>query len=186
LAAEELAGVLRKYPAGVQQAADPLLARLGLDLAGQQMRLAELSPLTEGGNAHAGRAVFFGRKAACATCHVIDGQGGRFGPELSKIGASRTGRDLLEAIVYPSASFVNGYRPQVAALKNGKIVQGVVVAESGEALTFRTQQLQEVRVPRADIEELQESNVSIMPRGLDTQLSREELRNLLAYLQSRR
>jgi putative heme-binding domain-containing protein len=183
---DELAGVLRKYPESVRDAARPLFARLGVDPAAQAARLAELSPLLAEGDPKRGREIFFGKKAACSSCHAVGSEGGRIGPHLTTIGASRSPRDLLEAIVYPSASFVNGYRPYVVATTDGRVLEGVISAETTDTITLRTKDLQELRVRRDQIDELRESSTSIMPKGLDTQLTPEELRHLLAYLQSRK
>ncbi len=186
LSPDELAGLLRKYPEAVRSQAKPLFEKLGIDPAAQAARLAELSPLLEGGDARLGRGVFFGKKAACSSCHAVAGEGGRIGPHLTTIGTSRSPQDLLEAIVYPSASFVNGYRPYTVVTDEGKVIQGIISAESPEAITLRTQDLQEVRVRRDAIDEMSEASVSIMPKGLDTQLTPEELRHLLAFLRERK
>ncbi len=186
LSGDEVAALVRRYSPAVQTRADRLLKLVAVDLAAQEARLKVLAPLITDGDAKAGERVFFGKKANCSACHAVAGKGARIGPDLSRIGQSRTGKDLLEAIVYPSASFVNGYRPHVAQLESGKTVQGIIAAESNDAITLRTADLQEVRVLRKDIEELKESSTSIMPKGLDTQLTPEELRHLLAYLQARK
>lgn len=186
LSGDEVSSLVRRYSPMVHQLALPLIKQLGVDVEAQQARLAQLAPLITEGDAKAGERVFFGKKANCSACHAVAGKGARIGPDLSRIGQSRTGKDLLEAIVYPSASFVNGYRPHVAQLDNGKTVQGIIAAESNEAITLRTADLQEVRVLRKDIEELKESSTSIMPKGLDTQLTPDELRHLLAFLQARK
>lgn len=186
LSGDELAAILRKYDPKVQEYAQPLLKGLGADPAAQAARLAELSPLLTGGDANLGRALFFGKKANCSACHVVGNEGGRVGPSLTTIGASRSAKDLLEAIVYPSASFVNGYRPYVVVTDEGKVYQGVISAETTEAITLRTQDLQELRLRRDQIDELREGTTSVMPKGLDTQLTPEELRHLMAYLQSRK
>ncbi|MDP1797924.1 MAG: c-type cytochrome, partial [Planctomycetaceae bacterium] len=186
LSGDEVSALVRRYSGMVHQLALPLIKQLGVDVEAQQARLTQLAPLITDGDGKAGERVFFGKKANCSACHAVAGKGARIGPDLSRIGQSRTGKDLLEAIVYPSASFVNGYRPHVAQLENGKTVQGIIAAESNDAITLRTADLQEVRVLRKDIEELKESSTSIMPKGLDTQLTPDELRHLLAYLQGRK
>lgn len=186
VAPDELAALLRKYPEGVRKSAEPLFKKLGIDPAAQEARLAELSPLVDGGDPAAGRNIFFGRKAACASCHAVGSEGGRVGPHLTTIGASRSAKDLLEAIVYPSASFVNGYRTTLVVTVDGKVLQGVISAETTDTITLRTKDLQELRVRRDDIDEMRESSTSIMPAGLDRQLTPEELQNLLAYLRSRK
>ena len=73
-------------------------------------RLRKLEPLlTAGGDVGHGRRIFYGEKVACSSCHTIGAEGGHVGPDLTGIGATRSGRDLLEAIVFPNASFVPGH-----------------------------------------------------------------------------
>lgn len=186
LSGDEVAAIVRQYTQEMQEYWAPLLKGLGADPVAQAARLTELSPLLKEGDEKLGRAVFFGKKANCSQCHAVAGEGGRIGPHLTTIGASRSPTDLLEAIVFPSASFVNGYRPYVIVTDDGKVYQGIISAESPEAITLRTQDLQEIRIRRDAIDEMREGSVSIMPKGLDTQLTPEELRHLLAYLQSRK
>lgn len=185
LSAEALAAVLRKYPGSVQKAAGALLARLGgASLGEQQARLKELAKLLDPpGNVGHGREVFLAKKAACSSCHTVAGEGGRVGPDLTKIGASRSGTDLLEAVVFPSATFAREFRPYVIVTDSGKTYTGVISRQSADAIHLRTADLAEIRIPRGTIEEMKESNTSIMPRGLDNTLSADELRDLLAYLQ---
>jgi len=182
LAPDELAGLLRKYPPSVQESARELLERLGADLEKQQARLAELAGVLTGGDPLRGRSVFFSRKAACANCHVIAGQGTRIGPDLTKIGASRSPRDLLEAIVFPSASFVREFRPYTIVTTEGRPYSGIISRQTADALYLRAADLTETRLPREEIEEMAESSTSIMPNGLDRLLSESELRDLIAYL----
>jgi putative heme-binding domain-containing protein len=179
---EALRRTLQGYPAAVQRAADPLFQQSHLDAQKQQARLAEFESVLHGGNARQGRNVFFGTKAACATCHTAGTDGGTIGPDLSKIGSIRSGRDLLEAILFPSASFVRGYEPYVVATRDGQIANGILGRETADAITLVTAARTEIRVPRSAIEEIQPSPVSIMPQGLETQLSRQELSDLIAFL----
>jgi putative membrane-bound dehydrogenase-like protein len=184
LAADELAGILGKYPARVQNEAAALLKGLGgSNLEEQKAKLKDLTKLLDSpGNAKQGRDVFFSRKAGCASCHTIANEGGRVGPDLTKIGASRSGADLLEAIVFPSASFAREFRPYVVVTDAGKVHTGIISRQTADAVHLRTADLAEIRIPRGAIEEMKESNTSIMPKGLDATLSTDELRDLLTYL----
>ncbi len=177
---------LHAYPATVRRAAEPLERQLRGDAAKEKARLTELAPVLSGGNAARGRKVFFGTRATCSACHTIAGEGGRVGPDLSKIGAIRTGRDLLEAIVFPSASFVRGYEPYVVTTNDGRLQTGILGRETPEAVYLITAERAEVRIPRSAIDTIERGRVSIMPQGLETQLSRQELADLIAYLQSLR
>ncbi|HVR84039.1 MAG TPA: HEAT repeat domain-containing protein, partial [Planctomycetota bacterium] len=104
LSAESLRRALKNYPEEVRGQAAPILKRLEVDTEKQKARLEELSPALTGGDPARGKDIFFGTKTACSTCHAVQSQGGRVGPDLSKIASIRTGRDLLESIVFPSAS----------------------------------------------------------------------------------
>jgi putative heme-binding domain-containing protein len=184
LPAESLRRALKNYPDEVRAQASALLKRLDVDTEKQKARLAELEPLLGGGDVARGREVFFGKKAACSACHAIQSQGGRVGPDLSKIASIRTGRDLLEAVVFPSASFARGYEPFLLRTKDGTILDGLIARETADAIVLFTADRTEKRVPRSSIDVLQMGRTSIMPQGLDAALSRDELRDLMAYLLS--
>jgi len=186
LSADELASLLQKYPESVQQAAAPLLKKLGVDLAQQKAHLESLKPLLTEGRLEEGRKIFFGKKAACSGCHTVENDGGKVGPDLTKIGAIRTGTDLLEAIALPSASFARGYRSYLVVTDAGRIYTGVISRESTDTVYLRTADLSEVRIARDQIEVMKESPTSIMPKGLEQRLTQQEIRDLLAYLQNRK
>src|SRR5207247_6456180 len=72
------------------------------------------------------QAVFNSPKTACLTCHAIGYVGGHVGPDLTNIGQARTERDLLESVIYPSASFVRSYEPMIVVTKSGDEYSGVI------------------------------------------------------------
>lgn len=146
-------------------------------------RLAELAPLLDGGDVGRGRAVFYGARAACASCHAIGTEGGDLGPDLTAIGKIRDGRDMLEAIVFPSSTLVPDYRPFRLETADD-VLSGLVVEEGADAIVIRTGPDARLRVPRASIRALDPSEVSLMPEGLDKELTPEEIRDLLAFLQA--
>ena len=86
--------------------ARPLLAKLAEREREQEVYLTELvnRTLPTPGNPERGREVFFSQKVGCYGCHRAAGSGGHLGPDLSQVGRFRTPRDLLESIVFPSAS----------------------------------------------------------------------------------
>jgi putative heme-binding domain-containing protein len=184
LSADALRRALKNYPDEVKALAAPLIKRLDVDTEKQKARLAELEPALTGGDESRGRELFFGKKVACSTCHTIQSQGGRVGPDLSKIAAIRTGRDLLESIVFPSASFARGYEPYLIRTKDGGVLDGLISRETADAVYLFTADRNEKRVPRASIDVMQMGKTSIMPQGLDAQITRDDLRDLLAFLKS--
>jgi putative heme-binding domain-containing protein len=91
---------------------------------------------------------------------------------------------LLEAIVYPSASFARGYEPMIITTKGGDEFSGIVRDESAETLVVTSGPTAEQRVARANIAEIRPGTVSVMPEGFADQLSRGELADLIAFLKS--
>ncbi len=145
-------------------------------------RLDELKPLLTGGDPGRGRELF--TAATCAGCHRIGERGGESGPDLTKIGAIRSGGDLLESILFPSSSFAQGFEPYVLTRRDGEEVLGSLAAQGPEGVTLRDATGVLHRVPDAEIASLDRQPVSAMPEGLEQLLTREQFRDLLAYLQS--
>jgi putative heme-binding domain-containing protein len=168
----------------IQRQVDELESLVNVDAAGQRKRIEELLPRMASGDVRRGHAVFYSAKAACTACHKLVNAGGLVGPELSHIGQARTERDLLESILYPSLSFVRAYEPVLIVTSDGKAINGRVRDETKEAYIVTTGPNQEVVIPRSDVEEIKPSTVSVMPAGLDKQLSEQELADLVAFLRN--
>ena len=172
----------------------PLLAKLPEDVrtivgkAAEEStaKLAQFEPLLKGGEAAKGLEVFYGKKVACGACHSVGSRGGKVGPDLTKIGAIRAGRDLLESILLPSSTFAQGYEPYLVLTKDGSILSGLLAHQSSDAVTLRDAGGAEVQLRRERIQQMKRSEKSIMPEGLERALSPDEFRDLLAYLQSLR
>jgi len=176
--------LVRKFPAAVQSAAAPLVARLE---AGRAQRLEKLKRLEatalSGGDIRRGREVFFGAKAGCSGCHTIGLEGGHVGPDLTSIGAIRSPHDILEAIVLPSESFVPGheiYRVETAR----EVYSGLMGNSTAEAIRLITGPNDEVRIPRKEVTKVDRAPVSLMPEGFDETLSAAEMTDLMAFLRA--
>jgi putative heme-binding domain-containing protein len=184
--AETLRPVLARYPAGVQREGELLLEALAGENAEQAKRLDALLTTLPQGDITRGQAVFNSPKVACASCHAIGYIGGRIGPDLTRIGEVRTPRDLLEAIVFPSASFARGFEPVVVKTRSGDVRTGVLRNNELPDEIVIANEREEVRIPRRDIVEMQPGSVSLMPPGLADQLTSQELADLLAFLKATR
>ena len=136
------------------------------------------------GDVRRGQLVFHSEKAACYSCHAIGYRGGNVGPDLTRIGTVRAERDLLEAIVFPSASLVRSFEPIAVATRDGKVYNGLLRGENADELILATGVNQEARIARREIEEMRPSTVSVMPAGLDQQLTPQELADLVAFLKA--
>lgn len=175
---------LVKYNAKVQTEAEGLYAGLNADAASQKAKLEGFLATISGGDVRRGQAVFNSTRAACVSCHAIGYLGGKVGPDLTHIGKIRTERDLLEAILYPSASFVRSFEPLSIATKDGKVYNGLPRKDAPDEIVLSTGPDQEARIARDEIEEIRPGLVSVMPAGLDQQLSAKELADLIAFLRA--
>ena len=110
--------------------------------------------------------------------------GGTTGPDLTRIGGIRTERDLLESIVFPSVSFVRSYEPVTIVTTAGRVHNGLIRKETSEEITLATGPKEEVRIARSEVEEVTPSTLSIMPSGLDQQLTPQQLADLIAFLKN--
>jgi putative heme-binding domain-containing protein len=182
LRADLLKALLAKYPPSVQAKGNELLKALNADAEKQSHRIDELLPATKTGDVRRGQLVFNSQKAACATCHAIGYMGGHVGPDLTSIGQVRTERDLLESIVFPSASFVRNFEPLIVHTRSDEEYSGVVKQDGEDEIVLATGPNVEVRIARSDIAEMRPGTVSVMPAGLDQQLTVQELADLVAFL----
>jgi putative heme-binding domain-containing protein len=184
LRVDALKSHLAKYGPAVKKAAEALYARLNVDVATQKAQLDQLATVLSTGDVRRGQQVFHSEKAGCYSCHAIGYRGGNVGPDLTKIGEVRTERDLLEAIVFPSASLVRSFEPIAIATSDGKVFNGLLRGETADEIVLATGINQEARITRREIEEMRPSTVSVMPAGLDQQLSPQELADLVAFLKA--
>ena len=184
--AEILRPLLEGYPESVRKEGDALLASLSLDSAKQVQRLEDLLRAVQGGDVGRGQAVFNGSKGACYSCHAIGYMGGKIGPDLTRIGQVRSERDLLEAITFPSASFARGYEPVTIKTRSGEVRGGVLRSDLPDEVVLVTGERDETRILRRDIVDMQPGTVSLMPQGLEEQLTRQELADLMAFLKATR
>ena len=179
---DQLQSCLLGFPKSVRKQGQELLSSLDLNIPQQKALLEELLESCKGGDARRGQSVFNGSKAACSSCHEVGYLGGDLGPDLSRIGQIRDERDLLESMVFPSASFVRSYEPVVIETKSGEFHNGVLREEAHDEVLLVTGAETRVRLARTEIAEIRPGTVSVMPSGLDQLLSEQELADLLAFL----
>lgn len=126
-----------------------------------------------------GQALF---QKHCASCHVMRGQGGAIGPDLT--GADRKNMNyLLENVVDPSSSVADSYRSSNVLLLDGRLLIGVVVNQSKKTLTLQTKD-GPVTIDQEDVEAIKQTQLSLMPEGLLDQLKAEQRAALFKYLQN--
>jgi putative heme-binding domain-containing protein len=148
-------------------------------------RLAEVRRLNNDlragtGDAAAGRELF---RRHCAACHQLFGEGGRVGPDLTT--ANRQDRDfLLISLVDPGSVIRREYVSVVVQTKSGRVLTGLPISRSESLLVLADSKGERQEIATAEIEDLSESGVSLMPEELYRQLKPQQLRDLFAYLMS--
>jgi putative heme-binding domain-containing protein len=151
--------------------------------AQQERRLDALAAFLPNGDAARGEKLFNNRdRSKCITCHLKGEKGVRLGPDLTWIGAIRSERDLLEAIVFPSASIARYHEVVSVATKSGKVISGLLVKETVDKMFLSSAKGVVQQIAFRDIESARYSNVSLMPEGMDKLLKAEEIADLVAYL----
>ena len=131
-----------------------------------------------------GKKVF--GEAQCLACHRFGSEGGAVGPDITAISSRFSRRDILESIVDPSKVISDQYQNSWILKKDGTDLTGRVVEENSEAVVIRTNPYTEdqISVRKAEIEKRLASKISPMPEGLLNVFTREEILDLLAYVES--
>ncbi len=124
-----------------------------------------------------GRLVF---NKACLQCHKLFSAGGDVGPELT--GSDRANTDyILENVLDPAAAVGRDFQLTTIATTDGRLLNGIIREQNEASITVQTAN-ERLILPREDVEEVKNSNASMMPEGLLDKLSPEEVRDLFSYL----
>jgi putative heme-binding domain-containing protein len=139
--------------------------------------------LTHEGDVARGARLFADeQKLACARCHSVDGRAGKAGPDLFAVGDKFGRRDLVDAVLMPSAVISPGYGTVVVETKTGKEYQGILKQSNAGGVQLMGADGKLVSIAAADIKEQRGSAVSLMPEGLQAGLSQSEFTDLIEYL----
>jgi putative membrane-bound dehydrogenase-like protein len=139
------------------------------------------SALSLTGDATRGKAVF---AKSCSACHVLDGVGHAVGPDLAAL-VNKSPLYLLSEILDPSRNLDSRYAEYQAVTKDERTIAGILVAENATGITLRGQQGKDESILRSDLESLRGTTKSLMPEGLEKEVSRQDAADLLAYLTAR-
>jgi putative heme-binding domain-containing protein len=182
-----LVSVYRRRPDALRSLAEQVsldLARTDPDVQAQVQTVLKSLPA---GDAVRGLSLYHSTKVNCGGCHQMGYLGGKIGPELTRIGASRTREALLEAILYPNQRIEQGFQSTQVLTVDGRVVHGIPTAKSSESLIeLRVSADRVESIPQAEVEEIKPSDISIMPGGMAELLSPQELSDLLSLLEAAR
>jgi putative heme-binding domain-containing protein len=146
------------------------------------------------GNAIHGKQLFYG-DANCSLCHMVEGKGGRVGPDLSGVGISRTVESLIESVRSPSQKlawglteatkeFAQEYETVTVVMPDGKQIKGVTLNEDNFSLQMMDTNDQIHLLEKDKMRSIKKSRESLMPVYDSTTLSDEDLHDIIAYLLS--
>ncbi len=124
----------------------------------------------------------------CAQCHRVGNEGGLAGPDLTAVGARFDRRALLESVIEPSRIIADVYRSVTISTKSGAIHDGRIVSEDAKSVTLATNPADpdhREHVSKQEIMSRRVSDVSAMPEGLLNTLNRDEILDLLAWLEGK-
>lgn len=174
---------------------ESLLTTSGNDLAdgpepkgpGKRWTVEEALPLVESGLTNRdfqnGKAMYAAGR--CGSCHMMRGEGGNIGPDLTQLGTRFSPKDMLEAIIEPNKVVSDQYAATVLTMKDGSSILGRLTGEDEDAYTisqnpFAPEVLRDI--PKDDVVDTKFSYISIMYPGLINNMNEEEVKDLVAYL----
>ncbi|MEZ5385716.1 MAG: PQQ-dependent sugar dehydrogenase [Prosthecobacter sp.] len=123
-----------------------------------------------------------GKMAACLACHIINGTGRDFGPDLSKVGSRLTREQILESLHQPSKAIAKGYETWMLTLKDDSVQTGFVVNPGDVGVTLKLPSGQPQTFDRSQIKRQKVAPISLMPEGLLQSMTEQEAADLIAFL----
>jgi len=159
------------------------------------IRSVEHKPVDMTGDSLRGRQLFFG-SAACSTCHMFKGQGGRLGPDLTTTGTARSLDYLTESIRNPSRRLAQGlgeamkefteeYETVNVVTADGTKLQGTLLNEDSFTIQFVDTREQVHSLEKASLKSWEKSRVSLMPVYDEKTLPDRDLQDILTFLVNR-
>ncbi|MCA9073920.1 MAG: c-type cytochrome [Planctomycetaceae bacterium] len=136
------------------------------------------SALEQSPNGEQGRAVY---KKLCSNCHRLGTEGHAVGPDLASV-KNKSARDLLIAILDPNRERQPNYTSYTLLTIDGRVVTGLISAETKASVTLRRAEGKEETVLREDIEVLKSNGVSLMPANLEKELKPEDVAGVVALI----
>lgn len=137
--------------------------------------------LTTKGSRGEGVKVF---NRVCAKCHRIDGQGHQVGPDISDV-RNRSREALLYDILDPNSKLEPRFTDYSVITDDGQIFNGLMVSETADAIVLQQAEGKQQIIARNEIDELRASGKSLMPEGVEKEVSIQQMADLLEYLKSR-
>ncbi len=117
----------------------------------------------------------------CLVCHTVQTRGHRVGPDLSGVG-SRPKETILIDVFDPSRQVTPEFVAYTLVTNDGQVLSGLVASETADSLTLRRAEGAEDFIRRNDLEALRSTGKSLMPEGLEENLTEQDVADLLSFL----
>lgn len=140
--------------------------------------------VASGGDAARGRRVFYSPLGTCSSCHAVNATGGDLGPDLTKVALSKTRLQMLRAIIEPSSEISPEFQGWFIRLTNGDEIQGRQIDIGEETIELYTHTSGFKSFAKKDVSDYGMIETSLMPSGLEANLTISEVRDLLAFLET--
>ena len=156
----------------------------GGELAAADREAYRKYALTHEGDVARGMKLFNGQNLICSNCHSVDGKAGKAGPDLSAVGDAFGRRDIVDAVLTPSLTISPGYGTVIVETKAGASLVGVLKGSNADIVQIMGGDGKLVSIARTDIKEQTGNATSLMPEGLQANLTVQEFTDLIEYLTS--
>ena len=130
-------------------------------------------------NTERGKALF---KHHCVACHKVNNEGHDVGPNLLAVITGKSTDDLLTSILDPNREVDPRYINYLANTADGRVLTGIITAETAGAITLRRSEGGEDTIRRSDLESLRSTGISLMPEGLEKNITKQEMADLIAFV----
>jgi len=169
---------LRNHPdAAIREQAAKLFEAASAD---RMKVVAQYEPTLESGSADRGLAVF---RKTCSQCHQFGKEGHLVGPQLVSV-KNKSPRDLLLAVLDPNREALPQYMNYTVATDDGRVFTGILVSETDSSVTLRRAEGKEDVIPREQIEVMRSTGQSLMPVGLEKDLSPQDIADVIAWIKA--
>ena len=176
-------GVLSPALSGVLEAAGPARRKtIGMPAYSEQWINMLAAEVRAGGDAKHGSEIYHRDSLACTRCHLIDGCGLDFGPELTAVGAGLPVEIIIESVVWPRRQIKEGYLSTTITTRDDQVVSGHLKHEDKQRIVIEdaATRTRKTLAP-GNVAQRQDAG-TVMPPGLTSQLNRKELRDLIRFL----
>ncbi|WP_296456814.1 PVC-type heme-binding CxxCH protein [Rubinisphaera sp.] len=180
LSAEQRQRLTKHRSQEIRDRSEQLLGQVDADRAAVLNQYEPTIQLVNTGNRNTkkGRQLFVKN---CSSCHQLDKTGQNIGPDLSRL-LNRSADALLTAIIDPNRAVEAKYLQYQIVTRRGQVLTGILQEETASNLTLALSNGKSTVIPRSEIELMNGSQLSLMPVGLEKELSVDQLADVIAYV----